>query len=708
MLTHFGVEPYLVFDGDYLPSKAKTEEARELKRAESKRKGEELLRMGKQTEAFHELQKAVDVTPELARQLIEELKRHNIHYVVAPYEADAQLAYLEKKGIIQGVISEDSDLLVFGVQRLITKLDNYGECIEINRKDFTACREVNLVGWSDAEFRHMAILSGCDYLSNCSKIGLKTAYYHIQKYKKIERVIQILQLHPKFKVPPGYLECFWKAEQTFLHQRVYCPLEKRVVMLTHLEDPPEDFDFIGKHIERAEAIGIANGSLHPMTKRRLTWSRVPLKNSPSSWKSSKTVSTSTPSNPKQEKPIDTFLKPKRVPLAELDPNSFTPSPSQRRLLDAHPGSISSTPITASTHRPITNAGSSRQPSQVPRGRQSLGSVSSSAAKRPRLCEDLDDGVKKASRKEGQEQERSRFFSSASEQPSPCIGKKPGIKKRGDLRIWSDDSIDDIISGLPDPSQHRKKTPTSKTTSKFDVYADTKKEEKKPSRADMDDKGSFPTQHSSMSNLAKKGSLFSAGLPPKSVPCATVDSNTSQALARIIQPSLAKDRLQALVGSTTMTSMGSKPSLNTKAIATVAHEVKISLRAPDGLDDGGGGESFTATEPLTITQGEKLIDVSKSSGLSRLHALGNSKTNGYCTQTQQPNLKHAKSHKIGSIEGVKDPEHKSRQTQLLLRGSEDFIIPDSDGDEEEEEWNSEGALDRQDKPKVDFASFLYRR
>lgn len=37
---------------------------------------------------------------------------------MAPYEADAQLAYLMKAGIVQAIISEDSDLLVYGCQKV--------------------------------------------------------------------------------------------------------------------------------------------------------------------------------------------------------------------------------------------------------------------------------------------------------------------------------------------------------------------------------------------------------------------------------------------------------------------------------------------------------------------------------------------------------------------------------------------------------------
>ncbi|KAI4258658.1 MAG: hypothetical protein L6R42_004965, partial [Xanthoria sp. 1 TBL-2021] len=219
LLIHHGVTPYLVFDGDYLPSKAATEHERTTKRAESKKLGLELHRLGKISQAHLELQKAVDVTPEMARQLIEKLKISGVQYVVAPYEADAQLAYLEKKGVIQGILSEDSDLLVFGAQRLLTKLDQYGECIEINRSDFTSCREISLVGWTDADFRRMAILSGCDYLANINKMGLKTAYRLVRKHKKIEKILRMLQFDGQFYVPAGYPEAFQRAELTFLHQR---------------------------------------------------------------------------------------------------------------------------------------------------------------------------------------------------------------------------------------------------------------------------------------------------------------------------------------------------------------------------------------------------------------------------------------------------------------------------------------------------------
>lgn len=84
---------------------------------------------------------------------LQALTAEGISYVVAPYEADAQLAYLERKGIIDGIITEDSDLLVFGCRKILFKLDPDGRCMEITRDRFALCREFSFSGWTDKEFR---------------------------------------------------------------------------------------------------------------------------------------------------------------------------------------------------------------------------------------------------------------------------------------------------------------------------------------------------------------------------------------------------------------------------------------------------------------------------------------------------------------------------------------------------------------------------
>ena len=49
---------------------------------------------------------------------LQECRRNGVECIVAPYEADAQLTYLQKEGIVDFVITEDSDMLVFGCKRV--------------------------------------------------------------------------------------------------------------------------------------------------------------------------------------------------------------------------------------------------------------------------------------------------------------------------------------------------------------------------------------------------------------------------------------------------------------------------------------------------------------------------------------------------------------------------------------------------------------
>lgn len=457
MLIHFGVKPYLVFDGDYLPSKGHTESDRAARRKESRRVGLQLLQEGKTSQAQQELQKAVDVTPLMAREMIEELKAAGIPYVVAPYEADSQLAYLEQQGLIQAVLSEDSDLLVFGVRCLLTKLDQFGECVMIRRDDFTACREVSLVGWKLNDFRLMAMLSGCDYLPGIEKMGLKTAYRLVRKHKTVDRVIRAVQFDGKMKVPADYLESFTKAEQTFLYQWVFCPEAKCLVNLTKapVELDLASMPYIGKIVDPGVAAGVAAGDLDPNTKLPM---RLPNRPDLTAKRSS---SMQTPSQ-KPGKPISEFFKPRRTPLAELDPNSFTPSPSQRRLLEAQSGSswsasqlpairpstirrVASMPVPHSAPQPVRRTTSA----QLPKG--------ASPPKRQRLCSD---GITTNSTKQALDESTSRFFG-----PSPSLRKST---KRDEFELWSDDSVHDAVAALADTPA---RSPSPKKRKRLSVFSD---------------------------------------------------------------------------------------------------------------------------------------------------------------------------------------------------------------------------------------------
>ncbi|KAG0092379.1 Rad2 nuclease [Podila epicladia] len=281
MFKFFGVKPYVVFDGGYLPSKAATEDDRLSRREESKKQAMELLKCGKSKEALEQFRRCVDVTPEMAHAVIQVLEASQIDFVVAPYEADAQLAYLEKHGFVDGIVTEDSDLLVFGCKRMIFKLDKCGSGIEILHDNLKMVQEVSFHDWSMTEIRHMCILAGCDYLPSIPGMGLKTAQRLLRKLKTFDKVIRYVRMeNTSMKVRADYEESFRRADLTFLYARVYDPKTKCMVHLNPVPDELQDFvdtdeyNFLGPFLDQHTVQGLATGKLNPISKEPLVKTKV--------------------------------------------------------------------------------------------------------------------------------------------------------------------------------------------------------------------------------------------------------------------------------------------------------------------------------------------------------------------------------------------------------------------------------------------------
>ncbi|CEP62317.1 exonuclease 1 LALA0_S05e02872g [Lachancea lanzarotensis] len=255
----FHINPYVVFDGDALMVKGDTEVKRRQKREENRAKALQLWHSGDKRQAFEFFQKCVDVTPEMAKCIIDYCKVQSIQYVVAPFEADAQMVYLEKEGLVQGIISEDSDLLIFGCRKLITKLNDHGEAVEICRDDFSSLpSKFPLSELTPEQLRILVCLSGCDYTSGIPKIGLLTAIKLVLKFKTMDKIIQSIQREGKRIVPTEFADEYKRATYAFRFQRVFCT---RTNVITTLNAVPEElvtreelFGCIGKVIHREELI----------------------------------------------------------------------------------------------------------------------------------------------------------------------------------------------------------------------------------------------------------------------------------------------------------------------------------------------------------------------------------------------------------------------------------------------------------------------
>lgn len=269
-LRRANVRAIFVFDGGRMPGKAGEEETRRRTRTEALAKARQHARRGNASAANECYARAVDVTPEMARDVVEALKKEGFESLTAPYEADAQMAYLARNGFVQGVVTEDSDLIAHGCASVFTKMQPDGTGIEIRYEDLGKNRGMSFVGFTSEMFLEMCILSGCDYLPSLAGVGIKKAHSLIRRFKTHAKVLR----HMKFEgisVPKEYEARFQDALLTFRYSWVFCPRRRENV---HLNDPIGVLDesviadlprLIGEYHPPDVARGIANSAIHPMT-----------------------------------------------------------------------------------------------------------------------------------------------------------------------------------------------------------------------------------------------------------------------------------------------------------------------------------------------------------------------------------------------------------------------------------------------------------
>ncbi|BFF95918.1 exonuclease 1 [Drosophila madeirensis] len=278
MLLSYDIKPILVFDGQHLPAKALTEKRRRESRQQSKQRAAELLRLGRVEEARSQMRRCVDVTHEMALRLIRECRNRNVDCIVAPYEADAQMAWLNKADIAQYIITEDSDLTLFGAKKVIFKLDLNGNGLLVEADKLYLAMGCRQEQYRFDKFRRMCILSGCDYLDSLPGIGLAKACKFMLKTEQDDMRIALKKIPSylnmsKLEVDDDYIENFMKAEATFKHMFIYNPLQRRMERLCALEEYATDVSYCsnaGTLLEDSHlALHLALGNLNPFTLKKL-------------------------------------------------------------------------------------------------------------------------------------------------------------------------------------------------------------------------------------------------------------------------------------------------------------------------------------------------------------------------------------------------------------------------------------------------------
>ncbi|KAF9567091.1 DNA repair protein rad2 [Mortierella alpina] len=173
------------------------EEQEALKKQDAKRMFEESKKLESEIKVLQDQHRkhqrdADDLTESMVAETKMLLKLFGIPYIVAPMEAEAQCADLQLRGVVDGILTEDSDVFLFGGMRIFKNMfkeEKYVECYLMSdiERDLGVGRD-RLVS--------LAYLLGSDYTTGVKGVGLVTA-------------MEILRLFPKLE----NFAIWWRGEQ---------------------------------------------------------------------------------------------------------------------------------------------------------------------------------------------------------------------------------------------------------------------------------------------------------------------------------------------------------------------------------------------------------------------------------------------------------------------------------------------------------------
>ncbi|KAK9245383.1 hypothetical protein V1506DRAFT_560296 [Lipomyces tetrasporus] len=126
----------------------------------------------------HDRRDADQVTQVMVQECQELLSRFGIPYVTAPMEAEAQCAELLRLGLVDGVITDDSDIFLFGASRVYKNLFNQAKFVECYvSKDIKTELDLDRQDMID-----LAHLLGSDYTPGLVGVGPVTAVQLVKDF----------------------------------------------------------------------------------------------------------------------------------------------------------------------------------------------------------------------------------------------------------------------------------------------------------------------------------------------------------------------------------------------------------------------------------------------------------------------------------------------------------------------------------------------
>lgn len=154
----------------------------------------------------------------IKKKMIDECKELlnilGIPFIMAPEEADSQCSYLASKGYVDGVVTNDMDILTFGSPNIIKNILSFKDTTIINSNDMLKYLQLTY-----DQFVEWCCLLGTDYSR-----GVRLNPFMILKiYKKFNNIKDTIEYFKFYNIKCGSLESYLEAKKYFLNPKIIEP-----------------------------------------------------------------------------------------------------------------------------------------------------------------------------------------------------------------------------------------------------------------------------------------------------------------------------------------------------------------------------------------------------------------------------------------------------------------------------------------------------
>ena len=205
-----GILPVFCFDGVPPTEKEHVLKKRHDNKEKLKKRIEDATKAGDYNTVQKLKKQLLYVSREQKKQLYMLFDTINIPYIQAEGEAEELCAYLQKKDIINFTLTEDTDSLVFGCNRVLRSTNDKNTVKEYNLIDILYSLKITY-----SQFIDICILSGCDYCPSIYKLGPINSYNLIKENGTIENSMDTIC--KKYNVPEDFN--YKRARQLFTENK---------------------------------------------------------------------------------------------------------------------------------------------------------------------------------------------------------------------------------------------------------------------------------------------------------------------------------------------------------------------------------------------------------------------------------------------------------------------------------------------------------